>query len=920
MYYKARRGKKSVLSGLIAGALLLCSCGIPFLTQAAESDAAAYMDFGGSAYGITAWQDGRSEPWEETKEDIYGVQKQCWTMGTRAEQNCGIAVDLTGIGSLSAGENYRMDITYLDTDAGYLGIMYSGTEGAACLARVQMRGSGAWVTKSFTLERCAFTDSVTSNWGEKCDIFLTTYLSVNDEETYGYSVGQVSVSRIELYALDTVSTVTIDCFLPPEQTVFFGETVPKMNIGFRDRQYGGAEYTIHYRVLDEDDRVVWDGERTTVIPKTGIKLSDIIMEGFARYGVFRLEVSAENAERKIFSSKQFRFSRIRTDFGETRNETFGVSCHHCWKDTSDITMPYLKNVGVRFFRDELLWHLYETEPGVFAMQDIWIKYIDNAIANGLEPLIVLGKGNALYTGGNSANDFPKNEYQLERFADYVFHLVSELKGKVRYFEVWNEFDHVESGTGADYAAILKYAYNAAKAANPDVKIIGMAGGRREAFFKSVGEAGGYQYMDVFSFHNYPATIPENYELLSSTKELITRYAGDIEIWETEYGYAVNSADTTEIKAPEWTPKGLTERQQAMYAVRMWLYNRANDFWDKIFWYDLQDDGNKAYSLEHNFGLLGRNLNAKSAYAAIAAMNYLAADTVDVTLDQSGNNMIYTLTTEIGQQLYAVLNLYDDTDTVQLLANTAGGTVYDMYGNAKTVAAENGVVTLKVSGAPVYYKPCPFFSAEADYPAKTAVITAELGLFAANMHAMVFVIPAQYDFKDLAEQPPEEVLTYLYQKRLDSDGKLRIDFSLPDPGEYRVYLSLNNSSDEEPMQICTLKVSPSAGGIKTEVFAGDTQVQTMEQIRNADVPNIEFESRLPGADGLSGQALLIAAGYTNERMIWVHISESAFAGSDERVLSVCVPTEEAKTADVINVFVWRDVNGVLSPLTEKLILK
>ena len=105
------------------------------------------------------------------------------------------------------------------------------------------------------------------------------------------------------------------------------------------------------------------------------------------------------------------------------------------------------------------------------------KVCSDSIKNG-GVVHVFGSGHSIGFGMEMRNRIgslvPIHQIDM---ADFV------LKGKVTYFEVWNELNLQGADKGKIYAKMLKTAYIRAKEANPDCKIIGpVTAGVNNSFF------------------------------------------------------------------------------------------------------------------------------------------------------------------------------------------------------------------------------------------------------------------------------------------------------------------------------------------------------------------------------------------------------------------------------------------------------
>ncbi len=93
---------------------------------------------------------------------------------------------------------------------------------------------------------------------------------------------------------------------------------------------------------------------------------------------------------------------------------------------------------------------------------------------------------------------------LPAWSAYVTNSVRQAKGRIKYWEVWNE---PPNGTGrdqtaADYAKIVVSAYNAAKAVDPDAQIGMAAQSVNINYLEQAIKAGAKDHFDYITFHPY----------------------------------------------------------------------------------------------------------------------------------------------------------------------------------------------------------------------------------------------------------------------------------------------------------------------------------------------------------------------------------------------------------------------------------
>jgi len=184
------------------------------------------------------------------------------------------------------------------------------------------------------------------------------------------------------------------------------------------------------------------------------------------------------------------------------------------------------------------------------------------------------------------------------FGDFVYAVVSRYRGKIRYYQIWNEPNiYPEWGerpvNAAEYVELLKIAYTRAKEADPDCVILsaGLAQTTEEGpknlsdliYLQQMYDAGAKDYFDILGVMAYGLwTGPRDYRVSPDRtnfsrpqliREIMVRN-GDAHkpIWVTEVGWNALPRDF-----PGYPNFGrVTEEQQARYAVQ--AYERAQREW------------------------------------------------------------------------------------------------------------------------------------------------------------------------------------------------------------------------------------------------------------------------------------------------------------------------------------------------------
>lgn len=194
---------------------------------------------------------------------------------------------------------------------------------------------------------------------------------------------------------------------------------------------------------------------------------------------------------------------------------------------------------------------------------------------------------------------------VQDFTDYVTAMVRHYKHSIQDWQIWNEPDlHQFWGprsNAADYARLLTAAYEAVKRVQPAATVVlgGPSGADPNGlqFIANVVHAGGR--FDVISVQPY-RDVPD-LELLAEVQRL-RRYRKPI--WFTEMGWAGESWCMSVCGA---------EDSQADRLARLYVVSVVGGV-QRVFWYDLRNDGSGA-NFEDHFGLLEGSLAAKPAFIA-----------------------------------------------------------------------------------------------------------------------------------------------------------------------------------------------------------------------------------------------------------------------------------------------------------------
>ncbi len=220
-----------------------------------------------------------------------------------------------------------------------------------------------------------------------------------------------------------------------------------------------------------------------------------------------------------------------------------------------------KNPSVVSQFDNNMWRLWDTRTTWASLEpdkgnwkfDALDELVRIAISNNKKLILTLGqtpawaakypKRKSVY-GGVHTTSSPRD---LNDWENYIRMVGTRYKGKIDFFEIWNEPDlyMFYTGTIDELVKMSEIAYNVLKEINPDCKILspsitgwmGIPFGI--AWLDLYLMAGGVKYIDIIGIHLYNDDYykPEyNRGFISSVRSVLKKNKTGIPIWNTEGGY------------------------------------------------------------------------------------------------------------------------------------------------------------------------------------------------------------------------------------------------------------------------------------------------------------------------------------------------------------------------------------------------
>ncbi len=407
-------------------------------------------------------------------------------------------------------------------------------------------------------------------------------------------------------------------------------------------------------------------------------------------------------------------------------EGIGACTHMAHGRNQAQTCAAAVNADLPIIRDEVNWWTVEPVKGQLSLPER-ARWVESAAQNNIQSLVVLTYGNPIYEYGTATQAeldaggprdcvMPVRDGNPETTADdeyfdayirYVDFVSKTLAGKVAAYEIWNEPDirgfNTRDASGADYAQMLKAAYQTIKQNDPDTAVLGGSIALHTEFIDAMMQAGAGSYMDGLSVHYYLAKdAPEKQarKRLDKYRDVLVKYGYEkLPVWLTETGWANSNVD---------------EQNQARYIVRNAVF--YDEFLldygieGQYFSYELQDSSittadKNTEAYENSLGLFKNDFTPKPAAEAVKTFNTLTAGKSLTALEQTRYGLFYqksAYTATYHQNGKTVYVIWAESDfDLEINLPDAHITVYDMQGNIIEENVPGGTKQISASPSPVY---------------------------------------------------------------------------------------------------------------------------------------------------------------------------------------------------------------------------
>ncbi len=350
---------------------------------------------------------------------------------------------------------------------------------------------------------------------------------------------------------------------------------------------------------------------------------------------------------------------------------------------------------------------------------------------------------------------PEYEY-WKAFVEKTF---DRYRGKIRYYEVWNEpdLDYFANFSPEEYLKMQEIAFKALRATDPAAKLMngGVAwigpdrGGPRKGIIDKIINSG---TIDIFAFHGHGGFVdyvPQIPYFKRYMKNPMPWYSNETAISSTAAGEYIQA-------------KTLFQKFLHAWAEGSIGYN----------WYDLRNDGFDPKNGEHNFGMITNDFKPKAVYLTYNMLaTHLRGATYEGTLAINKPLSAYQFRATNGDLFISIWNNEPaGADQPFFLGGITGkAEVIDLMGNRSELTVVNGEILLAAGFEPMLLR----LAAQKDAPRTNADSVLALRDFSIDPGmATEIVIPA----KNLSTRTQEFRLTGTLPEgvegKINSSNRLR----------------------------------------------------------------------------------------------------------------------------------------------------
>ena len=495
--------------------------------------------------------------------------------------------------------------------------------------------------------------------------------------------------------------------------IFDADENVRIKHSLKNKSEKNVTATLDYKLYDSNEYIKEEHFEKAEFSAKQEKTTELELNNMNKFDIYRLECIltewySDNPNDKRIHT--YTAAITRAMLPQSGNPDFGT-CQQIanGRGEAEDVGASMKSAGLTILRDDVVWERFDTEAERAKNLPILKNRITTLKNNGVDYLALLWNNSKkpMSDGGN----VPSTSDELNEWEEYCRTMARELKGYTDYFEIWNEYNlslfNTTSQPPETYVELLKRAYGAIKAENPNAVIIGATPSEVDlTFLENIFKLGALNYMDAVGIHPYDwsGQFRESRYVnkMKSAQELMDKYGRRLPIWNTELGFGTCLSDSR---------YGHTRVEQCAAIVRAWILNKANGLADKWIYYMYTDMDNPTAG-ESCFGIVNGWANdeltdygAKESFLAVSAMNSLIgadSDVINSFEDYTAREYAVNFYNSSMQKNVLVMESYDKSVQMSFYLGCDEVDLLDMYGNKMaTISSQNGVYSFNVGMVPMY---------------------------------------------------------------------------------------------------------------------------------------------------------------------------------------------------------------------------
>ncbi|HOF18726.1 MAG TPA: hypothetical protein PK082_07430, partial [Phycisphaerae bacterium] len=277
--------------------------------------------------------------------------------------------------------------------------------------------------------------------------------------------------------------------------------------------------------------------------------------------------------------------------------------------------------GATVMRIDAVWAKLEPRPGEWQwqMQD---RLVGLAAKYGIEPQLLLGFAPSWAVSADlraeQAEAYKKHQpdaWKISLFGppteapwrNYVAEMVTRYRGRIRFYEIWNEPDlGFWRGTTDQYIQMLRAAYEEIKRADPNARVmtggfatvLNHAGRAKNPDLQERVLAEASDSFDIHAFHQHGPFGEFKGAVEGEFRRIRKRMVHPRPVYFNETAFS-SAWDGEKVQA-------ITLAKKATYVMAQKAVGYT--------WYDLRNDGTNPADGEDNYGLLTRHFQPKAAFS------------------------------------------------------------------------------------------------------------------------------------------------------------------------------------------------------------------------------------------------------------------------------------------------------------------